>query len=1478
MMKRRILAAVTVLCIVTGLIVYPQQTEQVRAAAYGDFEYEVLDDGTAAITKYTGTAANVAIPSRIGEINVSTIGENAFSNCESIQEVSVAYEDDDTGESNPYPHFVIEDGAFLGCTNLQFIGGFYGVSVGARAFFGCTSLIHIGFTSGAGDGLMWEPEIGDEAFMGCVSLKGVDLYEGNHIIGHIGNRAFMGCTSLTSVSSVSYILNIGEQSFSGCENLTSVSIETHDMLNIGSQSFLGCTNLKSASMSSYNALNVGSRAFSGCENLTELELLAETVSIDEGAFEACKALSSMVIPSTMTSIESKMFDGCIGLVDVLIPKNVTDIKENAFNGCVNLREVYYSGVEEQWDSMVREPGNEILSDTNVQIHYNDDDRINNYGYVGSSDGTIMIAKYIGSDTVAEIPSKLFDKEISTVAHAFKNCSDLTRVIISEGIRSIWDSFENCSGLTDIFLPASVEIFNFGKGCSKLENINVADGNKYFTVENGILYYRYSEYEGGFALRFCPRGRKGAFDVIEDVTEIGECAFESCDGLTGITMPNVQYVDSSAFEGCDSLTGITMPNAKVIYDSAFMDCSILTEVIMPNVGFIGGSVFEGCDSLTDIAMPNAECILDSAFKGCVSLTDITAPNVEEIYDSAFEGCSSLTDFVMPEKITGISRCVFKNCTRLKNIELSDQTVRIEDEAFSGCENLTEITIPETVKYIGMNGFAGCSGLKDVYYQGSREQWDKINIAKKGNEPLLNAVLHYKDDPIDIPEEIISPTTGSAKEELERLKSNDILSGIRPYFQNYQLSDEQGDVMESYLFTWLAEINYAYKYSGGSGVKERIMKKAGIDPEGDFTSGTERAVTHVSIETVYGKKNFEITLELGRPDGSGNLYPSYGTMRYEVLEKANVPSGAAAGQMEGISYSSMGSFIESVGRASDDSLRDTYEWQKLSDEMTAGILADKTIAEIIGNKKGSFMDGTFMIYAKPLTVYSKMVKITSGADVDVYVFDMDGNEVGSIENNIPSTKTRTLHSAADRNEACSIENSISGTKVHSVCSAAYRNEARFAENSLSYEQNRQLRADGRSQNVQMYVDGDTKSVYLAGNDYYLQMHGRSSGTMNYEVEEIADAETCREVRFLELQLQQDMEYSGYVFRPLNIDQDLYALRVQNGAVGDTVYAKEDSYQPFFQHVEKLSLSQQNTSLNQNHTVQLQAGLYPLNASNPQLLWKTDDESVITVDGNGLVTAVGAGRATITVMTKDGSFLKQFCVIDVAGGSVPDGGDQTNQPGGSQTGQPGSSGGSSSGGTGGSAGNGGSGSSAGGGTAAGAGNSLVVENIHYVVQFHTNGGMNLSRKTMTLLADDSPGIMPKVQRKDYVFSGWYTQLEGGEQVKGDKPLGEAVTLYARWTKAEAPSKTPSPELEPKKKGKIRVRFRKMSGAAGYQIEYSDSKKFESAETKELKASAGAKTIAGLKAGKKYFVRMRAYSVDSMGNRVYGTYSAVKTVKILG
>lgn len=76
--------------------------------------------------------------------------------------------------------------------------------------------------------------------------------------------------------------------------------------------------------------------------------------------------------------------------------------------------------------------------------------------------------------------------------------------------------------------------------------------------------------------------------------------------------------------------------------------------------------------------------------------------------------------------------------------------------------------------------------------------------------------------------------------------------------------------------------------------------------------------------------------------------------------------------------------------------------------------------------------------------------------------------------------------------------------------------------------------------------------------------------------------------------------------------------------------------------------------------------------------------------------------------------------------------------------------------------------------------------------------------------------------------------------------------------------------------VKWKKVSGVTGYQVQYSTSSKFDKKVTKALKVTNGnatSATITDLKGGKKYYVRVQAYV--NRGNKSYsGAYSAAKTV----
>ncbi len=219
-----------------------------------------------------------------------------------------------------------------------------------------------------------------------------------------------------------------------------------------------------------------------------------------------------------------------------------------------------------------------------------------------------------------------------------------------------------------------------------------------------------------------------------VTSLGYRAFEDCDRLTSVAIPNtVNYIGSLTFAGCSGLTSITIPeNVWYVGGDAFQGCSALEEffVSSDNISYISidGVLFSmdksrlikypAAKTGTSYNIPNNVNVIDFyAFSDCNSLASITIPNsVTEIQFSAFKDCTSLTAIEIPNSITYIGGAAFLNCSNLKSINIPNSVTHIGagggEGAFAGCSSLTSIKIPNSVISIGSSAFRDCINLTSI----------------------------------------------------------------------------------------------------------------------------------------------------------------------------------------------------------------------------------------------------------------------------------------------------------------------------------------------------------------------------------------------------------------------------------------------------------------------------------------------------------------------------------------------------------------------------------------------------------------------------------------------------------------------------------------------------------------------------------------------------------------------------------------------
>ena len=176
-----------------------------------------------------------------------------------------------------------------------------------------------------------------------------------------------------------------------------------------------------------------------------------------------------------------------------------------------------------------------------------------------------------------------------------------------------------------------------------------------------------------------------------ITRIEESAFED-SGLRYINFEGpISYIGNRAFKGTRLQEIDLSKGVSEIGDEAFMNCYSLKKIDLPKeMSSVGKRAFMNCEELKTINWPNIH-VNDEVFRNCVKLDSFVNKNE---YSPVTAG-----DYA------------FANCSSLKRIKLMTP---IGDYALQNCSQLQSFQVTYSGFGIGTGAFSGLSSLKYVYF--------------------------------------------------------------------------------------------------------------------------------------------------------------------------------------------------------------------------------------------------------------------------------------------------------------------------------------------------------------------------------------------------------------------------------------------------------------------------------------------------------------------------------------------------------------------------------------------------------------------------------------------------------------------------------------------------------------------------------------------------------------------------------------------
>lgn len=697
--------------------------------------------------------------------------------------------------------------------------------------------------------------IGNHVFEGCTKLTTLSLGDA---LERVGDYGFSGCTNLTNLAFPATLKVLESSAFYNCYSITSTSFADGCQLDtIGNSCFCGdvaLTAFKCPKSVSY----IGDGAFAECrklvtiilgEKITEInastfkgDIALSEMTVPEGvdyigdqAFSGCTGMAVYSLPSTLTTIGNEVFWNNSGMTRLTIPTNVAKMGKNCFYGCTKLyyltfedgcrleidnQETYAatghtykdnSGIEYYGygrnDYFYDCPLRRLYIGKDLNYYYNDAAKIydNQYSY-----HTSYSSPFARKETIKKVT---FGKKVTLLNdYLFAGCNNIAEIVLPDSLESIKSyAFKDCSGLKTTLFPSStnksinVGTMSFEK-CSSMTTVTFPRTYNQISISDSVFYKCTSLTDVIFPdTLVTARGNK---------LTLNDGVFKYCTRLTHIAFPGtLGYIGDNAFNGCTALKHVKFMDGyfmtvgtKIVkkresgfinqywetYDvnyvyPLFADCPLQSLYIGKNIDYhyiekgvhhsvycpciapfgnqstiysvtfsqsgtvtyLNNHLLYGCSSVPALRLPESlTWIGDSTLANMSLLPSIVVPNkVRSIGNYCFANDTVLASAKLSDNITEMNEGLFDHCVRLDNLVIPEKVTTLYDKVFYACRSLSAITIPTATTKITNDVFNGCVSLANVKLNdGTKNLELGMNNPKWSKEIAGNKRGMFRDCPV------------------------------------------------------------------------------------------------------------------------------------------------------------------------------------------------------------------------------------------------------------------------------------------------------------------------------------------------------------------------------------------------------------------------------------------------------------------------------------------------------------------------------------------------------------------------------------------------------------------------------------------------------------------------------------------------------------------------------------------------------------